>query len=301
MLAGQMDCALVKLTAIRERVAVDAIKWAPKSMYSGIVGWGARRKLPRSLRAPIYQAFANAVGAELGEVEHALTHYGSLGEFFARGLKPGARVLPEDERVWAAPCDCLVAEAGLLRGRAIEAKGRSFSLRALLNSERLALALQDGEFATLYLSPKDYHRVHTPIDCQLVGYQYIPGSLYPVGPFCLDHIDNIFSMNERLVLEFECTFGTFAMVMVGAAGVGNLCLTQPELQSRFLRNSTTPLSVHLESPIKMQRGEEVGAFELGSTVILCAPPGTVELSACIGDSLQFGDAIAAASTIRGQA
>ena len=135
MLAGQMDCALVKLTAIRERVAVDAIKWAPKSVYSGIVGWGARRKLPRPLRAPIFQAFANAVGAELHEVEHELSAYGSLGEFFARGLKPGARVLPDDERVWVAPCDCLVAEAGLLRWRSIDAKGRSFSLRALLSSE----------------------------------------------------------------------------------------------------------------------------------------------------------------------
>lgn len=301
MSAEQMDCALVKLTAIRERVAVDAIKLAPKSMYSGIVGWGARRKLPRSLRAPIYQAFANAVGAELSEVERELSDYGSLGEFFARGLKPGARVLPENEEVWAAPCDCLVAEAGPLRGRSIEAKGRSFSLPALLSSERLALALEEGEFATLYLSPKDYHRVHAPIDCQLIGYQYVPGSLYPVGPFCVDHIENIFSMNERIVLEFECREGTFALVMVAAAGVGNLCLTRPELQSRYLRNGGQRQAVHLDTPIAMRRGEEIGAFELGSTVILCAPPKTVELSACIGDSLQFGDAIATPTGLRGQA
>ena len=296
-----MDCAFLNLTAIRERVAVDAIKWAPKSMYSGIVGWGARRRLPRPLRAPIYQAFANAVGAELSEVERELTEYGSLGEFFARGLKPGARVLPENETHWAAPCDCLVAEAGLLRGRCIEAKGRSFTLPALLSSERLALALEDGEFATLYLSPKDYHRVHAPIDCQLIGYQYIPGSLYPVGPFCLDHIDNIFSMNERLVLEFECREGTFALVMVGAAGVGNLCLSKPELQSRHLRVSAQRLAVHLDSPMPLRRGEEIGTFELGSTVILCAPPNTVELTACIGDSLKFGDAIAMPTNSRGQA
>ncbi len=296
-----MDCALVKLTAIRERVTVDAIKWAPKSMFSGIVGWGARRKLPLPLRAPIYQAFANVVGAELDEVERELTEYGSLGEFFARGLKPGARVQPENKDHWAAPCDCHVAEAGLLRGRCIEAKGRSFSLPALLSSERLALALEAGEFATLYLSPKDYHRVHAPIDCQLVGYQYIPGSLYPVGPFYLDHIDNIFSMNERIVLEFECREGIFALVMVGAAGVGNLCLTKPELQSRHLRLSAQRLSVHLDTPIRLRRGEEIGAFELGSTVILCAPPKTVELSACIGDSLKFGDVIAVPTNTRGQA
>ncbi len=292
---------LVNLTAIRERVAVDAIKWAPKSMYSGIVGWGARRTLPRSLRAPIYQAFANAVGAELSEVERELVDYGSLGEFFARGLKPGARVLPEDERTWAAPCDCLVAEAGPTRGRVIEAKGRSFSLKALLSSERLALALEDGEFATLYLSPKDYHRVHAPVDCKLVGYEYIPGSLYPVGPFCLDHIDNIFSMNERLVLEFESREGTFALVMVGAAGVGNLCLTQPELESRYLRFTAQLQRVHLEAPIALKRGDEIGAFELGSTVILCVPSRKVQLSACIGDSLKFGDEIAHPVGPRGQA
>lgn len=292
MPAELLDCAYVKLTAIRERVAVDAIKWAPKSMYSGIVGWGARRTLPRPLRAPIYQAFANYVGAELGEVECELVDYGSLGAFFARGLKPGARVLPQDSEVWAAPCDCQVAEAGPLHGHSIAAKGRSFSVAALLGSERLALALDAGEFVTLYLSPKDYHRVHAPIDCKLVGYQYIPGSLFPVKPFYVDRIDNIFSMNERVVLEFECAQGTFALAMVGAVGVGNLRLRNPELESRHLRDAGQRQQVHLETPISFQRGDELGAFELGSTVILCAPPATVELTACIGDSLQFGDAIA---------
>lgn len=300
MPAELLDCAYVKLTAIRERVAVDAIKLAPKSMYSGIVGWGARRTLPRSLRAPIYQAFANAVGAELGEVERDLADYGSLGAFFVRGLKPGARVLPENTEVWASPCDCHVTEVGPLLGGSIEAKGRSFSVAALLSSERLALALDQGEFATLYLSPKDYHRVHSPTDCQLVGYQYVPGSLFPVAPYCSDRIDNIFSMNERLVLELECKQGTFALVMVGAAGVGNLRLRKPELESRHLRRGQGQM-VHLEKPIPLERGEEIGAFELGSTVILCAPPNTLEMTACIGDSLKFGDAIAVPTKTRGQA
>ena len=289
----------MKLSAIRDRVAVDAIRWAPKSMYSGLIGWGARRTLPRPLRAPIYEAFANAVGAKLSEVEQDLSDYDSLGAFFSRALKPGARVFPERSDLWIAPCDSQVAEAGSLTERTVEAKGRSFSLPALLSSERLALALSAGEFATFYLSPKDYHRVHAPIDCKLVGYQYIPGTLYPVRPFCVDHIDNIFSQNERIVLELESELGLFAMVMVGAVGVGNLRLSAVEFESRFVRSQGQKRQVHFDTPIELARGAELGAFELGSTVILCAPPSTVELTACIGDSLQFGDVIASPSS-RGQ-
>lgn len=301
----------LKLSAIRERVVVDAIRLAPKSAFSGVVGWGARRQLPKALRAPLYGAFANAVGAELGEVEHSLGEYESFAAFFSRGLKSGARSLPERASDWAAPCDCNVAEAGALQDRVLSAKGRSFSLTSLLASERLAQGLQTGDFLTLYLSPRDYHRVHAPTDCRLIGYQYIPGSLYPVSPLYRKHIDNIFAMNERIVLELESDAGVFALVMVGAAGVGNMRLTEPPLESRHLRSTTfpplssaaasaEPQKVRLDNPISFRRGQELGAFELGSTVILCLPKGAVDIRASVGDGLQFGDVIATrANTERG--
>ncbi len=272
-------------------MAVDVIRLAPKSAFSNVVGWGARRQLPRALRAPLYGAFANVVGAKLGEVEHSLSDYKSFGAFFSRGLKPGARTLPEQPDQWSAPCDCRVAEVGDLRQRSLQAKGHSFSLRSLLASDSLAELLQFGDFLTLYLSPRDYHRVHAPTDCRLVGYQYVPGSLYPVSPFYRKHIDDIFSVNERIVLELESSIGTFALVMVGAAGVGNLRLKKPSLESRHLR-STEPGRVQLTEPIELARGQELGAFELGSTVILCLPKEALTVHATVGHALQFGDVIA---------
>ncbi len=285
-------------------MAVDAIRLAPKSAFSGVVGWGARRTLPKVLRAPLYGAFANAVGAELGEVEHSLDDYKSFGAFFSRGLKNGARSLPEAAGDWAAPCDCNVAEAGPLDERALSAKGHSFSLTSLLGDTALADKLQSGDFLTLYLSPRDYHRVHAPTDCQLIRYTYIPGSLYPVAPFYRKHIGNIFSVNERIVLELESEIGVFALVMVGAAGVGNMRLTSPEFESRHMRASVFPLAknssgphrVELAEPLLLHRGQELGAFELGSTVILCTPSGALSIRASVGQVLQFGDAIGTTSS-----
>ncbi len=286
-------------------MAVDAIRLAPKSAFTGIVGWGARRHLPKPLRAPLYGAFANAVGAELSEVEYSLGEYESFGAFFSRGLKSGARSLPQAPSDWAAPCDCKVAEAGRLAGRVVEAKGQSFSLTSLLGSERLAQALQSGDFLTLYLSPRDYHRVHAPTDCRLLGYEYIPGNLFPVAPFYRKHIDNIFAVNERIVLELESEAGVFALVMVGAAGVGNMRLTSPAFESRRFRTpvlprpvpnvEAVPRKVRLSEPLAIARGQELGAFELGSTVILCTGEGAVDIRPTVGDTLQFGDVIASAS------
>lgn len=283
----------MKLSAIGQRVAVDAVKWAPKSAFSGIVGWGARRTLPRSLRAPIYETFARVVGAELGEVELSLSQYGSLGAFFSRGLRPGARQLAGDENAWVAPCDGRVVEAESLGQKAVHAKGRGFSLGALLASESLASAFDGGDFVTIYLSPRDYHRVHAPIDCRLLAYHYVPGHLYPVAPFYVEHIDEIFSTNERVVLEFESDrAGTFALVMVGAAGVGNLRLTRPEFESRHLRQSAKMLSVRLDEPLEVQRGDELGAFELGSTVILCTGADAIDMCATVSEPIQFGETLA---------
>lgn len=302
-------------------MAVDAIRLAPKSAFSGVVGWGARRKLPKALRGPLYGAFANAVGAELGEVEHSLGEYKSFGAFFSRGLKSGARTLPDAASDWAAPCDCKVAEAGSLSDRALSAKGHSFSLASLLGASSpgasspgasspgassLASTLQTGDFLTLYLSPRDYHRVHAPTDCRLVRYTYIPGSLYPVAPFYRKHIDNIFSVNERIVLELESDVGSFALVMVGAAGVGNMRLTAQEFESRHMRApvfarskgpSLQPHCIDLPVPLEIRRGQELGAFELGSTVILCTPRGALDIRASVGEGLQFGDVIATAAAV----
>ncbi len=298
----------LKLSAIRERVAVDAIRLAPKSAFSGVVGWGARRSLPKALRAPLYGAFASAVGAKLGEVEHELDDYRSFGAFFSRGLKSGARSLPDSPLDWAAPCDSHVAEGGALAERTVRAKGHSFTLSALLADDGLADELQSGDFLTLYLSPRDYHRVHAPTNCRLLSYTYVPGRLYPVAPLYRRHIDNIFSVNERIVLEFASDIGRFALVMVGAAGVGPMRLSVAPFESRHMRRSPFLLpkagaahQVTLAEPLALERGAELGAFELGSTVILCTPQSSLQIRASVGSTLQFGDVLATDARHEGNA
>lgn len=281
------------MASIRERVAIDAVRAAPKALYSGAIGWGARRRLPMRWREPAYRAFARCVGASLDEVELPLAAYASFGDFFARRLRPGARPIEAGPGDWIAPCDGALAAAGVLDGDPIAAKGRGFSLPALLADDALAGALAGGRFSTYYLSPRDYHRVHAPVDLEIVSVRYVPGALYPVHPFFADRIDEIFAVNERLVVSARTARGPMALVLVGAAGVGNVTLSQPSVEVRHLRGAG-PWGVDLMRPLALERGAEVGAFQLGSTVIVCM---AAEVAAALEHlderrAVRFGDVVA---------
>jgi phosphatidylserine decarboxylase len=274
-------------------VALQAARWAPKNLYSGVVGWGARQKLPAPLRAPAYTAFARTVGAELSEVELPLSEYPSFGAFFARGLRRGARPIETASSNWVSPCDGQVIEVGSLSGGAVEAKGRGFHLDALVVDGELASALLGGNFATIYLSPRDYHRVHSPADCRLRAVHYVPGTLFPVSPLFVEGLDQLFARNERLVLDLEVPGGRAALVMVGACGVGNLRLDAIPLESRRLRGQRQLHTLCPDEPLALSRGQLLGAFELGSTVILCAGRDVIDILVEPETTVQFGSPLAA--------
>lgn len=294
-----VDLRGVTSRVIRQRVASDTDPAAPRRglglglAWSGAVGWGARRRVPAPLRAPAYRAFARWVGASLDEVELPLADYACFGDFFARRLRPGARPIAAEPGDWIAPCDGVLADAGALDGDPLTAKGRGFSLAALVADAELARALAGGSFATFYLSPRDYHRVHAPVDLELGGYRYVPGSLFPVHPFFAERVDDIFAVNERLVLSARAAAGPVALVFVGAAGVGNIVLSTPKVESRHFRGGAAH-SEMLSPPIEVARGDELGAFTLGSTVIVCAGPGVMPLDPALelGSALRVGDRIA---------
>lgn len=263
--------------------------------YSEAVGWGARRTLPRALRQPVYTAFARAVGAELDEVELPLEQYPSLGSFFTRRLREGARVLANGPSTIVSPCDGKVASVGHARdGRLIQAKGRDYSLADLVVDPELAADLDGGPFLTIYLSPRDYHRVHTPARCAVSGYSYVPGTLYPVSPGWAQRVPELFARNERVVIDLVMPgerHARAALVMVGAAGVGNIGLMGEGVETRALRGGQH--CVRHEAPRELQRGAELGCFHLGSTVVLVFQPGTVELHELAeGERLRFGQPIA---------
>ena len=160
--------------------------------------------MPHVLRAPAYRAFARAVGADLGEVELELAAYGTFGDFFARKLKAGARPLAGDDAALIAPCDGVIAALGTATdGTLVQAKGLNYRLADLVVDEEMAERFDGGSYTTIYLSPRDYHRVHAPARGRIVAYDYVPGELWPVNPRVASRREGLFTQNERVVIWLE--------------------------------------------------------------------------------------------------
>jgi len=264
---------------------------APFSAWSQLVGLGARARVPRVLRSPAYRAFARAVGANLGETELDLAAYDTFGDFFARKLRPGARPIDPNESVVISPCDGVVAARGKATGgELIQAKGLNYRLEDLVVDPVMAERLVDGPYTTIYLSPRDYHRVHAPVDARLVAYDYVPGDLWPVNTKVTARRANLLARNERVVIWLEAPrLGMVAVVMVAAVGVGNMRLAHAE-DSVVWRHAGELRRIALDTTVK--RGDELGAFRLGSTVVMCFEPGVVELTsgvAEVGQTVRFGE------------
>jgi phosphatidylserine decarboxylase len=253
-----------------------------------LVGLTARRRLPVPLRNAAYRAFARAVGAQLDEAELDLRAYTSLGDFFARRLRPGVRPIDEAFGAIISPCDGVLAARGTaVDGALVQAKGKNYQLEELLLDDALATKLRGGHYATIYLSPKDYHRVHTPVDGTLLHYDYLPGALWPVNPVIAQRRDRLLSRNERVVITLNAgRFGTVAIVMIAASGVGNMALEYaPESVTWRAAGERRRIEVNRE----IQKGDELGAFRLGSTVVMVFEPGKVELEGEVGQVMRFGE------------
>ncbi len=264
----------MNLTQLRDRVAVGSLRWAPKSAYSSVIGASARRTIPRPLRAPLYRAFAAAVGARLDEVDAPLPSFASFGDFFARTLYPGAR--PVAAAPLVSPCDGAVGASGAVTdGTLIQAKGHDYGLRDLVVDPALAEQLDGGTFATIYLSPRDYHRVHAPVAGKLTAYHYVPGLRWPVSPRFVEGVDRLFAVNERVVIELASAWGPVAVVMVAATGVGNVWLSHAGHDTRAWRR--TGEFHRAAASASLAAGDELGAFLLGSTVVMVLPPGAPAL------------------------
>jgi phosphatidylserine decarboxylase len=259
--------------------------------YSALIGWTATRSVPERLRPFAYRAFARAVGANLEEAELALHAYPSFGDFFARRLRDGARTVDPTRSAIVAPCDGVVAACGqAVDGVLVQAKGHTYTLGELLADDGYAARFIGGDYATIYLSPRDYHRVHTPLAATLLGYDYLPGALWPVNPRVASRRAGLFARNERVVIRLNsASIGDVALVMVGAAGVGNIALhhgpTSASLRSKGERHRVEM------GDVALSRGDELGAFRLGSTVVMVFQPGRAKLALEESQVVRFGEAI----------
>jgi phosphatidylserine decarboxylase len=270
-----------------ERVVRTTWRLAPKKLISRVIGWGARRKLPRPLQTSVLRAYAKAYRLEPGEAEHPLDRYTSLQDFFTRRLGPGLRPLPADESLVVAPSDGTICDAGLATaGRLLEAKGSLFTLRDLLADDRLAASLAGGPYVVIYLSPRDYHRVHFPTSGKVLSWSHIPGKLFPVGDRSVRREPGLFARNERFVTVIEGPAGRCAVVMVAAVGVGHITASyDPEVATHAGGFATgTVRRKRFDSPPAVVRGQELGIFNLGSTTVTIYEPGRIELRELVSNA-----------------
>ena len=208
--------------------------------------------------------------------------YDSFNAFFTRALRAGARTPDPDPDALLMPADGTVSQCGAIRdGRIFQAKGRWFSAAELLGDEKAAAAFDGGTFATVYLSPRDYHRVHMPWSGRLRETVHIPGRLFSVGPDAVRNVPRLFARNERLVCHFDCDFGPMAVVMVGALLVSGVETVWSGIEiPRYGRRIT--VKDYSRQAIRLERFAEMARFNYGSTVIVLLPPGVAALAGGLG-------------------
>ena len=243
----------------------------PQHLLSRLVGKIADCQTPW-VKNTFIKWFAKKYQINMTEAREEIpTNYPSFNAFFTRELKDGARTIDRDAANIVSPADGAISQLGKIEhGRIFQAKGRGYGLATLLGGDQeRAKDFIDGGFATIYLSPRDYHRVHMPVKGTLTHTTYVPGDLFSVNQTTAEGVDQLFARNERLVAYFDTEYGPMAMVLVGAmivAGIETVWSGQeaPALK-RPVHTSFSPTS---PEPITLEKGEEMGRFKLGSTVVL---------------------------------
>lgn len=258
---------------MRDQTFMTLMRLLPKSALSSAVGKATRLPVPPAVHHAAVRLFAKRYQVNLEEAEGTIEDYPTFGAFFTRKLKPGTRSIDVGPNVVASPVDAHVSQLGHIQsGTCLQAKGISFPVDKLLGDARRALDFEGGTFATLYLAPRDYHRFHAPLAGFITGYQYLPGAFWPVNQASVRTKDALFAINERLVTYFDTAAGSCAYVAVGATCVARIHAAYDEIITHQGRAAKSHAYMR---PIPIEKGAEVGMFEMGSTIILLFQRGRV--------------------------
>ena len=247
----------------------------PKLAMTRLAGTLASAKLG-AFTTWVIKRFVQRYNVNMAEAEHPdPAHYASFNEFFTRPLKEGARPLANTS--WVCPVDGAISQCGAIeRDQIFQAKGHQYSTRALVGGDaELAAQFQNGQFATLYLSPRDYHRIHMPIAGKLLRMVHVPGDLFSVNPTTARGVPGLFARNERVVCEFETDKGPMVLVLVGATIVGSMA-TVWHGQVNPPRPGMVREWHYAAQDIQLKLGEEMGRFLLGSTVVMLFPENSIQ-------------------------
>jgi phosphatidylserine decarboxylase len=268
------------------RLLLPLLARLPQGAMSRAFGRLADVPLPLPIRRTVLGAFARAVGADLSEVERPLDEYGTLNEFFVRRLRSGVRSWPGDAGALASPVDGTTGQVGrVTEGRVLQAKGRWYSIASLIGDEAEAQRYEGGSYVTLYLSPRDYHRIHAPCGEAIPYARHIPGALLPVNAPAVTAMPDLFPRNERLLCAIDGPLGRVMVVAVGAYNVGRISAAFDREwragagESSWVTNRRGALDERHDyaPPLPVAQGDDLMAFHLGSTVVLVLEPGRCEL------------------------
>lgn len=234
--------------------------------------------------------FVNHYGVDLSEAERgSVDEYRHFNDFFTRKLKPNARLIESSSIV--CPVDGSVSKTGNINNSQIlQAKGHQYSVKRLLAGDTRAAYFKQGVFATIYLSPKDYHRIHMPYDGVLQSMTYIPGDLFSVNSKTTNSVDGLFARNERVVCYFETEFGLCAFILVGAIFVGSM-ETSWHGQINPPYKKEVRIFDYTDTKVKLNKGDELGRFNMGSTVIMLIPNLDINLTINENDNVRVGRSI----------
>lgn len=218
-------------------------------------------------------------GVNLNEAKQEdFSAYPSFNHFFIRELKPSARPIEQSDHVVISPADGAISQIGEINGtRILQAKGRQFNLDQLLGASPYGTAFQGGSFATIYLSPRDYHRLHMPCRGTLIEMRYIPGRLFSVNQATTAFVPNLFARNERVVAIFETSLGKLALVLVGAIFVSSI-ETAWHGEVTPPKDGSLQTWDYMDNPMLLEQGQEMGRFNMGSTIIVLFEAGRVKWS-----------------------
>lgn len=292
----------VPTTAVTDRLFIALQHVLPQHLATAGIHWLARVENALVRKALIHGFLKLYPEVDLGEAARTqVAQYSSFNDFFTRELRPGARPIDAAPESLVSPVDGRVSQAGPLDGnQLLQAKGHGYTAEALLGSASRAEAFRGGRFATLYLAPFNYHRIHMPLAGTLREAVHIPGALYSVNQVTAENVPGLFARNERVVCLFDTPAGPLAMVLVGALFVGSMSLAwHPGEITPASPRPRYPTPVPLPTPAPhLARGEEMGRFNMGSTVILLLPPGMAEWDAGLvaGRPVRLGERI---GTLRG--
>lgn len=282
------------MKTLLEKLAAGIQYILPQHALTALV-YRLMRVQTRWIKNLLIRLISSLAGVNWSEAASAdLNDYRHFNEFFTRQLKPDSRPIDENPAVLVSPCDGRISEHGEIDGnRIFQAKGHHYSITDLLAGDEQCDEWLNGHFWTIYLSPRDYHRVHMPLGGTLNRMTYVPGRLFSVAPYTVRQVPGLFARNERVISVFDTAHGPVAQVLVGAMLVSSVAIVwDGEITPNRSKNVYT--RHYQDRSLSYSRGEEMGRFNMGSTVILLVPPGSV--TACRdlgpGQGIKLGEALA---------